>query len=496
MGAPAPSRAAARRTARGTRSRDLPAGHGSAPHDLLERFLLPRPSVEDRRAAGKRLRDRVPRESHARFKPSPRRRDPLDILREQEKSRLPEYVPIRHSRMLESPFAFMRGAAAIMAADLIGTPATGLHVQTCGDLHVANFGVFASAERNLVFGINDFDETLRGPWEWDLKRLAASLILVGRYIGDRRSHVRDSVRALVTSYRERMREYAELGHLQLWYSRIDEPAVMAALSPRVAARLDVMFQKARKRTHLQVLDKMTEIVNERLRIAEDRPLIVRETHTSDGIPILKALENLLRAYLATLNPDRRRLLAQYRVIDVARKVVGVGSVGTRCWVVFLNGNHDDDPLFLQVKEAQPSVLATYGGLDSGHESEGRRIVDGQRLIQGAPDIFLGWGTGMGFHFYVRQLRDMKGGIEITPESDAEAGEDYCRLCGWALALAHARGGDAASISGYLGRSEVFDEAILEFAEGYAEQSERDYERFAKAAGRGAIRVAGRPRSKR
>jgi uncharacterized protein (DUF2252 family) len=479
------------------RTRDARA-NGNPSAELLERFLLPRPSVEDRLATGRRLRDRVPREDHARYQPARNRRDPVDILLDQAKTRLSDYVPIRHARMLASPFAFLRGAAAIMAGDLARTPTTGLQVQACGDLHIANFGVFASAERNLVFGINDFDETLLGPWEWDLKRLAASQIVVGQFIGMRKSRARDAVRAMVASYRERMREYAELGNLELWYSRIDEKVVLESLKPKAGKRFDALFSQARKRTHLQVLDKMTAIVNNRQRIIEDRPLIVRETHADDGTPILKVLEALLRAYIPTLNPDRRRLLAQYRVLDVARKVVGVGSVGTRCWVVFLGGNHDDDPLFLQVKEAQPSVLATYGGLPSREPSEGKRIVDGQRLIQGAPDIFLGWASGSRYHVYVRQLRDMKGSLEITPGMHTDADSPYSGLCGWALALAHARGGDAATIAGYMGRNEEFDEAIVKFAVSYAEQNERDYEAFVKAVRTGRLKAdeGGAPKPRR
>src|SRR5215831_3001432 len=480
---------AKRRASRTSRRNGTPRSNGSMPPELLEKFLLPRPSIEDRMAAGKRLRARVARADQSRYAESASRRDPVDILLEQARTRLPDYVPIRHARMIANPFAFLRGAAAIMAADLSRTPVSGLQVQACGDLHVANFGVFASAERNLVFGINDFDETLRAPWEWDLKRLAASLIVVGRFIGDKKSNTRDSVRAMVASYRERMREYAEMGYLELWYARVDEDEMLRALSPRAGKRIEAVFEQARKRTHLQVLDKMTALVNARQRIVEDKPLIVRETHTTDGVPIMKALDMVLRSYLPTLNPDRRRLLARYQVLDVARKVVGVGSVGTRCWIIFLGGNQRDDPLFLQVKEAQPSVLATYGGLPSNEEFEGKRIVDGQRLIQGAPDVFLGWGSAKWFNFYVRQLRDMKGSVEISPESDTRVAAEYCSLCGWAMAIAHARGGDAAAIAGYAGRNDELDEAILEFAEKYADQNDRDYEGFVKAAKQGRVEVA-------
>ena len=457
--------------------------------ELLERFLLPRPSVEDRFAEGKHLRTRVPREAHAAYQPPPQRRNPVDILLEQAKTRLPQLVPIRHTRMLESPFAFLRGAAAVMAADLRRSPVSGINVQACGDMHAANLGVFASAERNLVFGINDFDETLIGPWEWDLKRLAASVAVINRFIGDSKRNGEDAIRAMVSSYREHMREYAEYGFLESWYARIDEDEVMNALSPRARKRVKAVFDKARTRTHLQVLDKMTALVDDKQRIVEDRPLIVRETHAADGTPILEALEMFLKDYMPTLIDDRRRLLSQYQILDVARKVVGVGSVGTRCWIIFLRGRDGNDPLFLQVKEAQPSVLATYGGLAAKAGHEGKRIVDGQRLIQGAPDIFLGWGSVKGLSFYVRQLRDMKGGVEISPESDKEVAAEYCGLCGWALALAHTRGGDAAKIAGYVGRSEALDDAIVEFAWAYADQTEADHAEMVKAAKTGRIEVA-------
>src|SRR5262249_45703620 len=350
------------------------------------------------------------------------------------------------------------------------TPVTGLNVQACGDMHLANFGIFASAERNLVFGINDFDETLPGPWEWDVKRLAASAFVCVRFLGGSKALAEEAVRAAVAAYRARLREFSRMGHLELWYSRIDESAVLAALAshPLSQAQAKQYFSKARKHTNLQVLDKMTAIVDNRRRIVEDRPLIVRETRTTEGQPIRQSLELLLRSYLPTLNPDRRRLLAKYQIVDAARKVVGVGSVGLACWVIFLHGRTDNDPLFLQVKEAQPSVLETHGGLKPGLESEGRRIVEGQRLIQGAPDIFLGWGRVGRFQLYVRQLRDMKGGIELHPgTSQARTLPDYCELCGWALALAHSRSGAAAAIAGYVGTSEALDDALVKFARAYA-----------------------------
>jgi len=465
---------------------------GSRKTEILERFLLPRASIKERMAAGKELRKRVPRSDHARHLPPRSRPDPVEILIEQARTRIPRLVPLRYARMLASPFAFLRGAAAIMASDLRRTPVTGLKVQACGDMHLVNFGIFASAERNLIFGINDFDETLTGPWEWDVKRLAASVFVCVRSLGGSKALGDDAVRATVASYRTRLREYAELGHIQLWYSRIDERAVLAALAshPQSQARAKQYFNQARKHTNLQVLDRLTAIVADRRRIVEDRPLIVRETRTADGLPILEALDLVLRSYVPTLNEDRRRLLSQYQILDVARKVVGVGSVGLACWVAFFRGCRDDDPLFLQVKEAQPSVLASYGGLKAHLENEGRRVVEGQRLIQGAPDIFLGWGQVGRFQLYVRQLRDMKGGIELDPETaHVEMLPDYCALCGWALALAHARSGDAAAIAGYAGTSEALDDALVKFARAYADQTERDFEWLVKAARQRRIPVA-------
>ncbi|HKF41639.1 MAG TPA: DUF2252 domain-containing protein [Thermoanaerobaculia bacterium] len=465
---------------------------GRRPAEIVERFLHPRASVEKRMAAGKELRKRVPRSDHGVYAPPRSRTDPVEVLIGQAKTRNPALVPLRYSRMLASPFSFLRGAAAIMAADLRPSPVTGLDVQACGDMHVANFGIFASAERNLIFGINDFDETLQGPWEWDVKRLVASAWVCIRFLGGSKAIAEEAVRAAVSAYRTRLREYSGMGHLKLWYSRIDEEAVLGALSahPHSRKRAEKYFSQARRHTNLQVLDKMTAIVDDRRRIIEDRPLIVRETRTTDGRPILEGLELLLRSYLPTLNLDRRRLLEQYQIVDVARKVVGVGSVGTACWVVFMHGRTDDDPLFLQVKEAQPSVLETHGGLKCRAESEGRRVVEGQRLIQGAPDIFLGWGQVGRFQLYVRQLRDMKGGIDFNPATaDVGMVPDYCALCGWALALAHARSGDASAITGYVGTSEALDDALSKFARAYSDQTERDYDLLVKAARARRVPVA-------
>jgi uncharacterized protein (DUF2252 family) len=382
---------------------------------LFDKFTVPRPSVGERMAAGKALRDKLPREKHGEFRLHPKRQDPVSIIEEQAKTRLPFLVPIRHSRMLASPFAFLRGSAAVMSADLAQTPTTGITVQACGDMHVANFGVFASAERTLVFGINDFDETLPGPWEWDLKRLAASAVVCGRFLGADRALCEEGARAAVKSYRKRMREYAEMNYLDVWYARIDERDVLEGISPAARKRSQQVMAKAKTRGHLQVLDKMAEFVGNQQRIIETRPFIVRETHSESGRPIEEGIGLFLEDYFHSLADDRKIILGRYRILDVARKVVGVGSVGTRCWVILMQGNESDDPLFLQVKQAEASVLAPYAGATS-YANNGQRVVVGQRTIQGAPDIFLGWGEVDGHQFYVRQLRDMKGGAELDPKT--------------------------------------------------------------------------------
>jgi len=439
-------------------------------------------------AAGKALREKVPHQAHAEFRPAASRQNPVALLESQASTRIQSLIPIRYARMLASPFAFLRGSAIVMSADLAHTPVTGLRVQACGDMHVANFGVFASAERNLVFGINDFDETLPGAWEWDLKRLAASAVVAARFMGADKVLCGEVSRAVVRSYRKRMREYAAMGYLEVWYARIDEQGILTSLSPEAREIASAIMAKARTRGHVQVLEKMSELVDDRHRIVEEKPLIVRETRTADGRPVREAVGRMMERYLESVPDDRRPLLARYRVMDVARKVVGVGSVGTRCWVILLTGNGSDDPLFLQYKEAQSSVLAPYF-TGTSWKCEGQRVVVGQRTIQGAPDIFLGWGIEKGgTHFYMRQLRDMKGGAEFNPKR-VRTLPDYCKLCGWALALAHAKSGDPAAIAGYLGRKDSMDEAVAGFATAYAKQTERDHEALARAAREKRIPVA-------
>ena len=432
--------------------------------ELLNHFKSKPTTIEERFQQGKELRKKFPRIAQGEYKPAPDRADPVSILEEQAKTRLPDLVPIRYARMLTSPFAFLRGAAAIMAADLnVNGETTGITVQACGDMHVANFGVFASAERNLIFGINDFDETLPGPWEWDLKRLVASIVASGRFLGADKDLCRESVMEAVSTYRKKLKEYAYKGNLELWYSTINAKDVLKALNPSARKAADRIMTKARQRTHMQVLGKMTDLVDDKYRLKVNAPFIVRETHTQAGRPIEEALGMLLESYFKSLAHDRKNLLRHYRIVDIARKIVGVGSVGTRCWIIFLTGNNSDDPLFLQVKEAQPSVMEKFLG-GSPFNDQGRRVVEGQRLIQGAPDIFLGWGELDGLHFYVRQLRDMKGGVEFDPKTvKIENLPQYSSLCAWALALAHAKSGDAAMIAGYAGNSEELDEAMVKFA---------------------------------
>jgi uncharacterized protein (DUF2252 family) len=458
--------------------------------ELLNHFLSKQLSVEERIAVGKDLRKKFPRINQGEYNESADRTDPVSILEAQGRTRLPDLVPIRYARMLTSPFAFLRGAAAIMAMDLQANGETsGIQVQACGDMHVANFGVFASAERNLIFGINDFDETLPGPWEWDLKRLVASIVASGRFLGADKNLSKESVMAAVSTYRKKMKEFAYMGNMELWYSTIRDKDIMKTLSPSARKGAAKIMSKARERTHMQVLGKLTDIVDDKFRLKVNAPFIVRETHTQNGLPIEEALGLFLDSYFLSLADDRKALLQHYRVVDVARKVVGVGSVGTRCWIIFLTGNNSDDPLFLQLKEAQPSVLEAYSSR-SVYSNHGQRVVAGQRLIQAAPDIFLGWGEFGGIHYYVRQLRDMKGGVEFDPEKVTVKNlPQYSSLCAWALALSHAKSGDAAMITGYVGNSEELDDAMVSFAFAYADQTEKDHAALAAAAKSGRIKVA-------
>jgi uncharacterized protein (DUF2252 family) len=458
---------------------------------LIGTFEARHPSIAERLAAGKALREKVPRTSHATYESGADRPDPIEILEKQNVARVQRLVPVRYARMLPSPFTFLRGSASVMASDLSRTPVTGLAVAACGDMHVSNFGVYASAERTLVFAINDFDEVHPGPWEWDIKRLAASAAVAVRFMGGDDDEARDAARACVRSYRKRIRRYAEMGYLEVWYDHIDDSTVLHALSPRARREAERSLDKARARGHMHSLAKLTEQVDGEPRIIEDSPLIVRETHTDTGVPIRAALDQMLGAYIQTLPVDRRRLLSRYRIIDAVRKVVGVGSVGTGCWVILLEGVDDDDPLFLQVKEAQSSVLAAHVDLTLPFDNHGQRVVVGQRTTQGSPDVFLGWGEVDGRHFYIRQLADMKGSASFVEGDEQGIGSfiEYCGLCGWALALAHAKSGDPAMIAGYCGSAATLDDAIATFALAYARQTDEDHEALDRARRSGRIKVA-------
>lgn len=456
------------------------------------------PSPEERARLGKAARAHAPRSAHAEFAPPRDRTDPVDTVERQSATRLPELVPLRYGRMLESPFRFYRGAAAIMAEDLSRTPVSGFRTQLCGDAHLMNFRLLASAERNLLFDLNDFDETLPGPWEWDVKRLAASMVIAARENGFDDAERRTIVRATVRSYREQMWRFAGMRDLDVWYARADADMLKELAGGRLQARgrrkLSAELAKARGRDSLQAARKLTEVVGGRQRIISDPPMLSRLDDLmpgAEGVQIEELLRGLLTGYQRSLEPDRQHLLEQFGVVDMARKVVGVGSVGTRCWVVLLLGRDSGDPLFLQAKEASESVLAPYAGA-SRYGIQGKRVVAGQRLMQSAGDIFLGWERAQGMDgvqrdFYVRQLRDWKGVIDpsqMVPLGMRVFGE----LCGATLARAHARSGDRIAISAYLGRGDVFDRAISTFAEAYADQNERDHAALAKAARSGRVKA--------
>jgi uncharacterized protein (DUF2252 family) len=448
---------------------------------------------EERAAEGKAARSATPRSAHAGWQAS-EGRDPLALLRAEDESRLPDLVPIRYGRMLRSPFAFYRGAATVMAADLAGAPTPGLRAQLCGDAHLANFGVFSAPDRRLVFDCNDFDETAPGPFEWDVKRLAASVAIAGRERGLRRRERRDPVLATVSSYRGAMRRFAAMRDIDVWYTRIDVESRLAelggSLDDKHRQRIERGIAKARSKDSMRALRKLTEAGEGGLRIVSDPPLIVPLEELAEGEEAERQLESVLAEYRDSLSGAHRHIAAAYRYVHAARKVVGVGSVGTRAWIVLLVGRDADDPLFLQAKEAGPSVLEPYVG-ESRFEQHGQRVVEGQRLMQAASDIFLGWVTAAGAatprSFYVRQLWDGKGSADIDSMSARQLGA-YGSLCGEALARAHARSGDRIAIAAYLGGGGKFDEAIAEFAESYADRNERDFESVRRAADDGRIAV--------
>ena len=439
----------------------------------------------DRLAAGRALRAKAPRSSHAGWKPADDRPDPIDLLEASNQSRLPDLVPIRYGRMLQSPFAFLRGAAALMAYDLARTPVSGLRVQACGDCHLMNFGAFASPERTLLFDINDFDETLPAPWEWDVKRLAASVAVAARHLGASARDGREAVLACARSYRERLRRFARMAVLDVWYARIPFKTLVQLSRTAAERRLwEQGARNARARTAVHVIPKLVATVREHRRIVDNPPCIY---HPADVAAFEAEMRGLFRHYRASLPDSVRFLFDRFRFVDAAVKVVGVGSVGTRCAVAYFEAG-PNDPLLLQVKEAQRSVLEPYAG-KSAYHNQGQRVVVGERLMQSASDIFLGWSRAEagGFDFYVRQLRDMKGSVPLDAMTPPDLA-DYAEYCGWALARAHAKGGDAAGISGYLGKGDAFDRALADFSAAYADQTERDHAALAAAVRSGRVRA--------
>ena len=464
-----------------------------------EAATVPHLSVSERVARGKAARAEVPRSSQAVFEPPSDRVDPVTLLERQAETRVPELVPIRYGRMLVSPFAFYRGAAMIMAHDLGPTPRSGLHVQCCGDAHLSNFGVFASPERRLVFDLNDFDETLPGPWEWDVKRLAASMLIAAQ---DNACASKDQERIVldtVAQYRTAINGFAAMNNLDVWYSHMDVDSFIKEFGPQFkpkqVKRTEKQMAKARTKDSMSAFSKLTHSVNGSVRIVDQSPLIVPIEALAPGVErdeMLDGLRQLVRGYRRTLEFDRRALLEQFELTDFARKVVGVGSVGTRAWIALLLGRDGQDPLFLQMKEAEASVLEEILG-PSEFKNHGERVVTGQRLMQAASDIFLGW-----LHvkspldqkprdFYGRQLKDWKGSAEIEQMSP-QAMAVYGKLCGWTLARAHARSGDRIAIASYLGNGDAFDRAIVEFARAYAAQNERDYQALAAAVKSGRVKA--------
>jgi uncharacterized protein (DUF2252 family) len=472
------------RPVRGT----LPAAHARKVAHL---------TPEERVARGKAARNEVPRSSHGTWEPEANRPDPVTLLEEQAKTRVPELVPIRYGRMLVSPFTFYRGAALIMAADLAATPRSGLNVQLCGDAHLSNFGVFASPERQMMFDINDFDETLPGPWEWDVKRLAASFEIAGRERGFASSDRRAIVMAGIREYRERLRQAAGMRNLDVWYANIEIGRLIELVRSEVSAKVvkaaEANVAKSRTRDSMQAFSKLTHEVDGETRIVGDPPLIVPLEDVlapgADREQTEASMRELIREYRGTLETDRRHLLEEFRYVHAARKVVGVGSVGTRAWILLLLGRDGQDPLFLQAKEAGPSVMERFLG-KTEYRTHGQRVVAGQRLMQAASDIFLGWerltgADGVVRDYYVRQLRDWKGSanVDTMPESAMTV---YARMCGATLARAHARSGDRIAIASYLGKGDVFDRAMADFSATYADQNERDYEALGKAVESGRL----------
>ena len=460
----------------------------------VESFSNPRPSIKKRTADGKALRKKVSIAQQGIYTPPKHRIDPITILENQAKTRIESLIPIRYERMLQSPFAFYRGGAAIMAQDLANQPSTNITVQLCGDMHVSNFGLFGTAEHRLVFGINDFDETLPGSWEWDLKRLVASAVIACESNGGDKVLSKKIVLRICAEYQKRMAQYAHMPYLDLAQDFISDSDIRKHFSIEHQKQIDVYLRQTKGQGNIQVLQKLTTLVGKDRKIINKPPLIEHFKGSVYGQSLSSLINRALLNYSSTLLADRKILFERYVLKDFARKVVGVGSVGTNCMVLYFEGDSVNDPLFLQYKEAQKSVLSPYLG-ESIYRDMGRRVVAGQRLLQGAPDIFLSFGS-MQFDvdksegFYLRQLRDMKGGIPIGPGGiSLKNFADYSKLFGWALALGHARSGDAAELTGYCGESKEFGEAMYSFARSYAKQNEQDFDLFRKAVKSGRLKAA-------
>ena len=480
-------------------------------------------SLDERLANGMKARDRTSPSSHLKWSANADRPDPVALLESQDRTREPDLVPVRHGRMMVSPFTFYRGGAKIMAADLKDTPVADLRVQLCGDAHLSNFGMFASPERRLLFDLNDFDETLPGPFEYDVKRMAASFVIAGRNNGFSKADTRAAAMASVTAYREAMADFAQMPTMDLWYAHFDEEHLQQVIqgaragiakeektakkvktkkkeqrnekeekvARQAAKRAEMSIAKAHTRDSVQALSKLGELVDGQYRIVSQAPVIVpaRDLAATFGLSqdeVLPVLQEQFRAYRATLQDDRRKLLEKFKIVDAARKVVGVGSVGTRAFIVLLQGRDTQDPLFLQIKEATASVLEA-SLPRSRYRQHGERVVQGQRMMQASSDIFLGWTKGVDVrrHFYWRQLRDMKGSALVELMAPLTL-TYYGQICGWTLARAHARSGDAVAIAAYLGRDDVFDRSIIDFCERYADRNERDYDEFVKAVRSGRL----------
>ncbi len=452
----------------------------------------PHRSVNDRKAYGKSLREATPRSSHAEWSPTKDRPDPVGLIESQNDGRLQWLIPVRRGRMVESAFTFYRGAALIMASDLSSTPSTGLTVQICGDAHLSNFGAYGSAERELVFDVNDFDESLVGPWEWDLKRLATSFTIAGRHLGFDDADIARITTSSVEKYRTTMEQFAEGSILDVWYAHLSIDDVASFYrkegKKKKAKKAGRITKKARSKNSLQALSKLAERVDGTYRIKSDPPILVPlrdATRLATPDELKETTRRSFDLYRESLRPDRRVLLDKFHPIDMALKVVGVGSVGTRCLILLLEGRDEQDPLFLQMKEAGPSVLEAYLPA-SPYGNHGERVVQGQRLMQASSDIFLGWSPSYdGRNYYWRQLRDWKGSFDVD-DADEKDLRHYAQMCGWTLARSHARSGDPAAIDGYLGSNDTFAHAITEFADRYADQNESDYRAFALAIDRGDL----------